>query len=315
MSQPASIRPDIDELMELRHRANAISLASHHRVNAVLAGLYASVFRGQGMDFEETREYRTGDEIRYMDWRVTARTGTPHLKVFREERERTALLCVDGGPHMAFGTRGTFKSVQAARAAALLGWAADGRGDRVGGLIFADAQRGPAYFPPARDRRSLWRLLRTLSETPPTPAPRAERGEALIQALDKLTRSAPKGALVLVIADFDTDLAALDGPLGQLSQRREVVLITVDDPADWELPAMGPVHFEAPDGAWVRVDTDDPEGRVVYRQQWERQRWYVERLARRRRVDLIPLRTNADVHRDLVYGLIARARRLGVGVR
>jgi uncharacterized protein (DUF58 family) len=315
MSEPASIRPDIDELMELRHRANAISLASHHRVNAVLAGLYASVFRGQGMDFEETREYRTGDEIRYMDWRVTARTGTPHLKVFREERERTVLLCVDGGPHMAFGTRGTFKSVQAARAAALLGWAADGRGDRVGGLIFADAQRGPAYFPPARDRRSLWRLLRTLSEPAPRRAPRAGHGEALIQALDKLTRSAPKGALVLVIADLDTDLAALDGPLGQLSQRREVVLITVDDPADWELPAMGPVHFEAPDGAWVRVDTDDPEGRVVYRQQWERQRWYVERLARRRRVDLIPLRTNADVHRDLVYGLMARARRLGVGVR
>ena len=119
-----SLRPHLDDLFELRHRAHAIGLASRHRVGSPLSGLYASVFRGQGMDYEETREYREGDEIRNMDWRVTARTGVPHLKVFREERERSVVLCVDAGPHMHFGTRGTFKCVQAARAAALLVWAA-----------------------------------------------------------------------------------------------------------------------------------------------------------------------------------------------
>ena len=103
-----SLRPQITDLLELRHQARTVGIASHHPVNSVLCGLYASVFRGQGMDFEEVREYQEGDEIRNMDWRVTARTGVPHLKVFREERERSVILCVDISERMAFGTRGTF---------------------------------------------------------------------------------------------------------------------------------------------------------------------------------------------------------------
>ena len=116
-----SLQPRLDDLLELRHQAHTLGLASHHLVNSSFSGLYASVFRGQGLNFEEVREYREGDDIRNMDWKVTARTGDPHLKVFREERERSVMLCVDKGPHMNFGTRKTFKSIQAARAAALTG--------------------------------------------------------------------------------------------------------------------------------------------------------------------------------------------------
>jgi len=119
-----TLQPRLDDLLELRHRARTLGLASHHLVNSTFSGLYASVFRGTGLDFEEVREYQEGDDIRNMDWKVTARTNEPHLKVYREERERSVLLCVDHGPHMFFGTRGTFKSIQAARCAALLGWAA-----------------------------------------------------------------------------------------------------------------------------------------------------------------------------------------------
>ena len=119
-----SLFPQLDDLLELRHQAHTLGLASHHLVNSSFAGLYASVFRGTGLDFEEVREYREGDDIRNMEWNVTARTNVPHLKIFREERERSVVLCIDRGPHMSFGTRGTFKSVQAAKAAALLGWAA-----------------------------------------------------------------------------------------------------------------------------------------------------------------------------------------------
>ncbi len=104
------MQPRLDELMELRHQAHTLGLASHHLVNTTFSGLYASVFRGQGLNFEEVREYREGDDIRNMDWKVTARTNKPHLKVYREERERSVVLCVDHGPHMFFGTRGTFKS-------------------------------------------------------------------------------------------------------------------------------------------------------------------------------------------------------------
>ncbi|MES9868803.1 MAG: DUF58 domain-containing protein, partial [Sedimenticola sp.] len=159
-----ALTPRLDDLLELRHQAHSLGIASHHLVNTSFSGLYASVFRGTGLDFEEVRAYREGDDIRNMDWKVTARTNNPHLKIFREERERSVVLCVDQGPHMSFGTRGTFKSVQAARAAALLGWAANGLNDRVGGLLFGDTSEGLKHFRPTKDRRALWRLLKTLSE-------------------------------------------------------------------------------------------------------------------------------------------------------
>ena len=153
----------LDDLLELRHQAHTLGLSSHHLVNSSFSGLYASVFRGQGLNFEEVREYREGDDIRNMDWKVTARTGDPHLKVFREERERSVMLCVDMGAHMAFGTRNTFKSVQAARAAALIGWAANGLHDRVGGILFRGDNEDTDYFRPTKDRRALWRLLKALT--------------------------------------------------------------------------------------------------------------------------------------------------------
>ena len=151
-----SLYPRLDDLLELRHQAHTLGLPSHHLVNSTFAGLYASVFRGAGVNFEEVREYREGDDIRYMDWKVTARTNEPHLKVFREERERSVVLCVDKGPHMAFGTRGTFKSVQAARAAALIGWAASRlqRPGRRPGLR-RPARRAPALPPLPRPARPL----------------------------------------------------------------------------------------------------------------------------------------------------------------
>lgn len=157
-----TVEVQLDELLELRHQAHALGLAAHHRVASVMSGLYASVFRGRGMEFEETRYYQEGDEIRHMDWRVTARTGVPHLKLFAEERERAAVLCIDASRHMQFGTRGTLKSVQAARAAALLGWAASLNQDRVGALIFGDVLSDVQFFRPTRGRRALWRMLSAL---------------------------------------------------------------------------------------------------------------------------------------------------------
>ena len=301
-----SLYPQLTELLELRHQARTVGLASHHPVNSLLCGLYASVFRGKGMDFEEVREYREGDEIRNMDWRVTARTGVPYLKVFREERERTVLLCIDVRPAMAFGTRGTFKSVQAARAAALLGWSATGNQDRVGALLFGDPALGLQDFPPTRARRSLWRTLRALTSPPNRGQP---PGDPLLEALEKLQRSAPTGALIFVIADFNREVAALERPLSYLAQRRELVLLPVDDPADWDIPAMGRVVFSSPTGQLVEVDTDDPQGRRFYRERWEQRRRQLKQLVGRRGIDLIPLLTNSEIHQALVTNLRLRAHR------
>lgn len=300
-----SLYPRLDDLLELRHQAHTLGLPSHHLVNSTFAGLYASVFRGAGVNFEEVREYREGDDIRYMDWKVTARTNEPHLKVFREERERCVVLCVDKGPHMSFGTRGTFKSVQAARAAALIGWAASRLNDRVGGLVFGDPVAGLQHFRPARGRRALWQLLRTLTN------PGAERDrsvDCLAGALQRATSGLPTGSLVFVIADLNRDAMGLERMLGNLIQRNSVALLPVDDPADWEIPAMGVATFTSTDGTLIEIDTDDPQARQAYRDTWEERRDMLQAIAHRLGIILLPVRTDEEIHLSLIHNLEQRAR-------
>lgn len=300
-----ALYPHLDDLLELRHQARAMGLASHHLVNSALAGLYASVFRGQGLDFDEVREYREGDDIRNMEWNVTARTGLPHLKVFREERERTVMLCVDQGAHMSFGTRGTFKSVQAARAAALLGWSASLHHDRVGSVLFGHPRHGLRHLRATRDRRALWRTLRALTE-PTEEGPRAEG--ALRGALARVARATATGSLIFVVAALEQDPFGLRAAFAGLCQRNEVVLLPVDDPADWHIPAMGRVLFRGTEGQLVELDTEDARGRQRYREAWEERRRRLVEVAHRLGIALIPLRTDQDVHNALLEGLRRRAR-------
>ncbi|WP_457667805.1 DUF58 domain-containing protein [Thiolapillus sp.] len=301
-----SLQPVLDDLLELRHQAHALGMASHHLVNSSFAGLYRSVFRGQGLNFEEVREYQEGDDIRNMDWKVTARTGDPHLKVFREERERSVMLCVDKGSHMNFGTRGTFKSIQAARAAALLGWAANHQHDRVGGVLFADPHQESSYFRATKDRRALWRLLHALTTEPETatnPAP-----EQLPDILLKASRGIGTGGLVFVIADFNQPLEGLKRALSQLVQHHSVVLVPVDDPADQELPEMGEVLFRDASGKLLSVNTSDEKGRQRYREAWEKRRKQLQQMANSLGIAVIPVHTNEDVHSALMHGLERRLR-------
>lgn len=304
-----SLYPRLDDLLELRHQARALGLSSHHLVNSSFAGLYASVFRGMGVNFEEVRAYCEGDDIRCMDWKVTARTDQPHLKVFREERERTVVLCVDHGPGMHFGTRSTFKSVQAARAAALIGWAASRSQDRVGGLVFGHPRLGLQYFRPSRGRRALWQLLRTLTQ-PADPAGAAE--DCLGGALQRAARGLSTGSLIFVIADLNLPAQRLEAVLGNLMQRHSVVLVPIDDPADWAIPAMGRVRFRDAAGVGIEVDTGNPAAERAYLAAWQERRDRLLALARRLNVLVLPVRTDQEIHltlmRALAGGLPARAR-------
>lgn len=299
------MHPRLDELLELRHQAHSLGLASHHLVNTTFSGLYASVFRGQGLNFEEVREYRDGDDIRNMDWKVTARTNEPHLKVYREERERSVVLCVDHGPHMFFGTSGTFKSVQAARAAALLGWAANSVNDRVGGMLYGDADTGLVHFQPTKDRRAVWRLLKQMAQ----PVRRAQRGiDCIDRVLKQADRGTGTGSLIFMIGDFNRDFLGLDKTLGQVCQKHSVVLIPVDDPADREIPRMGRALFRDAEGRLVEIDTDDADGQRVFSEHWHKRRSSLIKLACRLGVAVIPVHTSRDVHRSLLAGLAQRAR-------
>lgn len=300
-----SLHPRLDDLLELRHQAKTLGVPSHHLVNSTFAGLYASVFRGAGVNFEEVREYREGDDIRYMDWKVTARINEPHLKVFREERERSVVLCVDRGPHMSFGTRGTFKGVQAARAAALIGWAASRLQDRVGGMAFGDPSDGLKHFRPARGRRALWQLLHTLT------LPGSAQGasiDCLAGALKRAARGLPTGSLIFVIADLNRETRGLESVLGHLRQRSSVVLLPVDDPADRWIPSMGRMTFTGADGQLLEIDTDDKEAQRAYQSAWEQRRALLSALTNRLGIILLPIRTDQDIHLTLIGELAQRAR-------
>jgi uncharacterized protein (DUF58 family) len=300
-----SLHPRLDDLLELRHQAHTLGLASHHLVNSSFSGLYASVFRGTGLDFEEVREYREGDDIRNMEWNVTARTNSPHLKVFREERERSMVLCVDQGPHMGFGTRGTFKSIQAARAAALLGWAANSMNDRVGGLLFGDTGNTTRHFRPTKDRRALWRLLKALSR----PSHKEQSpDDQLLWALQQADKGTLTGSLIFVIADFNRESASLEAILGKLCQRHTIALIPVDDPADRTLPDMGRALFTDPNGNLVEIDTSDAGGRQAYEAYWEGNRNALLSIANRLGIPVLPVTTDQDVHQSLMRGMRFSAR-------
>ena len=299
--------PDFDELVQWGGgRGARLDLVSNRRVLATAAGDYASPFRGQGLTFHEVREYRPGDDVRNIDWRVTARVNKPHMKVFTEERERTVLLCVDANAAMRFGTRGTFKSVQAARVAALLGWLAHGGAlaqggqDRVGCLLFGDVPDGVQLFKPARSRRPLWRALKLLSDhttgAHPTEMP-------LTTAMHQLDRVAPTGALVFIISDFHAVTETLEQNLVALQRRCDTVLIRIEDPADGTIPPMGMVSFSDMTGNLVTVDTDSRQGQAAYAAQWQAQRNRLEDICARTGIGLIALQTGGSVRDDLLAGL------------
>ena len=295
-----SLHPQLDDLLELRHQARTLGVTAHHLVNSTFTGLYSSVFRGTGLDFDEVREYREGDDIRNMDWLVTARTNVPHLKVFREERQRSVILCIDTGPHMSFGTRGTFKSIQAARTAALIGWAASKQHDRVGGVLFGNPATDIRYFRATPGRRGLWRLLRALTE----PIEQGDTDESqLMAALRHIESGAATGSLIFVIAPINQVTTGLEHILGSLKQRHDVVLLPVDDPADIELPDMGTVIFSNAAGELLEVDTGNAAGREAFREDWQQRREELQQLSYRLGIGLIPISTNEDVHRTLINGL------------
>ncbi|MDM8564492.1 DUF58 domain-containing protein [Candidatus Halobeggiatoa sp. HSG11] len=297
------LTPQLKELLELRYQANSVGLVSSQRTQTMLSGLYASVFRGHGMNFEEVREYQSGDEIRNIDWRVTARMNRPYLKIYREERERSVMLCVDTGVQMQFGTCETFKAVQAAKVAALLGWSAYGHGDRVGGLLFG--QQAPKFFRPNRSQRSLGQILRNLT-IPPNDK---QDSSTLEKALQVLNRSSGTGSLLFVITDFNqADVPTLQRTLSQLRQHHEIVLISIDDPADYDLPAVGQVGFVTPDGTKVYIDTDSKAGRIAYRKTWETKRQDLKQMVQGLFIDLFNISTQDNVYNSLFKGLQQRVQ-------
>lgn len=299
-------RVALDELIALSALAHGASLARSRRSAAMRSGGILSRWRGRGVDFRESRIYQPGDEIRHMDWRVTARSGKPHTKLFEEEREQGLLLALDLNPGMRFGTRVRFKSVQAARAAALLAWMASAAGDRVGALGFGGGIDGEVK--PAAGRRGVLNVLRALRDWDES-ADLASQ-QPLSRALSRVHRLLRPGMRLVLLSDgFSTDEEAARR-LPQIAARHEVALVLLRDAL--ELAAPPPGRYALHLGATRSVlDFSDNAVRAAWSERFARSRERLRGLCSKLGVRVIELDTHADLRRALAP-LLARSRKPAV---
>lgn len=217
---------ELNELIGLRRYAQVVPYQPENR--ALRAGVHLSKLRGRGMDFSEVRNYQAGDEIRHMEWRVTARTGRPHVKIYQEERERPVVILADFNPSMLFGTKIAFKSVVAARLASILAWTVIRQGDRVGGLFFSATQHSE-FNPRGRDSGVL-PLLASLSQyTDQTVAQREEKPRMLSDALVRLRRVVRPGSILVLISDFYSMDSDCEQHLNRLRGHNDVLAYHICD--------------------------------------------------------------------------------------
>jgi len=269
---------------EVLRQVRRIEVRTRGPVNSLWAGEYRSVFKGQGMEFAEVREYLPGDDVRAIDWNVTARMRRPFVRRYEEARELTVVLLVDLSGSERFGTKGRFKSELAVELAAVLALAAVRNNDRVGLTLFTD--RIEHEVPPRKGRRHALRLLRDLLTTEAV-----GRATDLAAAVDHVARVLHQKAIVFIISDFAA--ADIERSLKRLALRHDVVAITVSDPGEDVLPDVGLARFVDPEtGAEVEVDTSDPAVRAAFAANVAAEVESRARALRRSGVDEIAVRTD-----------------------
>ncbi len=289
----------LQHLLVQRYAAKNLEYVAHTRSIAGISGLHLSKMRGRGIDFEEFRPYQAGDDIRLIDWRVTARTGRPFTKVFREERERPVIIAVDQTHNMYFGSQIAFKSVIAAQAAALFCWLAIDNGDRVGGLVFSDVNS--SLVRPKRSRRSALHLLNQVFQynqklteigDPENQEP-TDSGfrPGLAHALGQIRRITKPGSTLYVISDFvSLDEKALQY-LNQLSRHNNVICCLIYDALEESLPVPG-IYSITDGNRKGALNTHNSKARMRYREQFHERIEHLGGELDKLQIQLIKMRTN-----------------------
>lgn len=293
---------------EILRQVRLIELRTRGWVDSIFSGQYQSVFKGQGVEFAEVREYQAGDDVRNLDWNVTARMGHPYVKQHVEERELTVLFAVDLSGSEQFGTRGRFKAELAGEIAAVLALSAVRNNDRVGLLLFTD--RIEHFVPPQKGRRHALRLIRDLLAFRPQ-----GRGTDIGGALDYAARLLPHRSILFLLSDFHlTDAAAgdrLSRALRVASRRHDLVAVRITDRTEEALPDVGLVVLTDPEtGEEVAIDTGRRGVLALYRESIAREREAMQRLFRRLGIDEIDVRTDASYIQPLLAFFRRRERQL-----
>lgn len=290
---------------EVLRRVRRLEIRTRRVVDESLAGSYHSVFRGRGMEFAEVREYEPGDDVRTIDWNVSARMGRPFVKKFTEERELTVVLAVDASGSTRFGTGGPTKLELAAEVSALLAFSAIRNNDRVGLLLFTD--RVETFVPPRKGREHALRVLRELLAFEPT-----GRRTDVRRALEVLRRVVTKRAVIFVVSDFQDE--GFDRVARIVARKHDVVAFVVGDPRERALPPGGLVAAEDPEtGAPVMLDAGSARVRQAYAAWSERRRAATVEIFRRNGIDFLEITTAEPYDRSLVRFFRERARRVARG--
>ena len=271
---------------EILRQVKLIELRTRGLVNSLFTGEYRSTFKGQGMEFSEVREYQPGDEVRTIDWNVTARMRRPFVKRYIEERELTVMLAVDLSGSERFGTVRRFKSELAIELAAVLAMSAVRNNDRVGILLFTD--RIEYVLPPRKGRKHVLRILRDILTFEPV-----GKGTDIAGVASYLARTLSQKTIIFLVSDFDAP--NIEKPLKILAQRHDVVAVTVEDPSERELPDVGLARFVDPEtGQAFEIDTSSSRVRAGYEKQVNEERDARRHLLRKLAIDEVPVRTDGN---------------------
>lgn len=305
-SSPVAVT--LAELVQLAPKADQLTLWQSRCVRAE-GGNNNTVFKGRGMEFAETRPYQPGDDVRLIDWRVTARTGRAHTKLFREERERPVVTWVDCRPQMFFATRGVFKSVLAARMAALVAWSAHGHGDRFGGRICGDDQEWVQV--PAGGRHGVLRYLRALELACANWRVGKRPSSAAIdvrQSLASLRRTVRPGTVLFLISDYRDLQEPVGDLLADAGRHCDITLCFVHDPLEATLPPPGDYPIADRGTRQAMLFARDNQLRRHYHQRFIERRKALQDLAWQHRARLITSATTDDALRVLRNACGQRAR-------
>jgi len=297
-------QPDRERVREILSNVRQVELKTKKFVDSVFQGAYKSTFKGRGIEFSEVREYQPGDDIRTIDWNVTARFGHPYVKEFIEERDLTILIALDVSGSLDFGTQRAAKKDVATELIASIAFSALRNNDRVGLILFTG--RMEKYIPPRKGRKQVMRVIREILYYDPE-----ERTTNLNSCLEFISRITRKKAIVFLISDFNDSLDNYARSMRILNNKHDLIAVNIHDLREEEIPDVGLISLEDEEtGEHIMVDTSDPEFRQNYLKLAGDRNDEMKKFYRSQGIDLIDIKTDDEWIKPLIKFFSIRKRRI-----